>query len=455
MFRRLVKGVGANLYSQIVVLFAQFALVPIFASHWGLEKYGLWLLLSTIPSYLSLSDFGFATAAATKMTMEVAKGNRDAARQTFQSAWLAILLTSIPMAMLAVSIGYLLPDHWFSASQDQALITEMRTTLVILVIFAAVCLQGGITQAGFRCSGQYATGIALQSTTMLCEAVAAIVVVSSGGGFIAVAITYLAIRILALTLQATLMIRSVAYLNFGFGDARLAEVKTLLRPAMAVMALPAAQAVFLQGTTMVVGLAVSAAAVPAFTSVRTLTRAGVQLTTLLNHAIMPELSMAAATDDQAKKERIVASTIVGSLVVVIPFGIGLLLFGPWFIHFWTHGMIAPPFALLLTMTIVMVINGIWHPLSNLLLAVNRQESYSYMFLVAAAGSVTISYPLALTFGVVGAGLGILCLDMFMAQHVLRSLTRHVLLQQPFSAALRHFPTVVSLLFSRLRPNHAP
>lgn len=448
MLRRLINGVGANLYSQIVILLTQIVLVPIMASQWGLQKYGLWLLISTIPSYLSLSDFGFATAAATRMTMEVARGDCNAARRTFQSAWFVISLASVPMALVAISIGLLLPDNWFSRSLAQSQVTEMRVTLAILIIFAVICLQGSITQAGFRCSGQYAKGTAIQSTTMLCEAIAAIVVVSVGGSFILLALTYLIIRMLALCIQAVMMVRTVPYLDFGFSDANIVDIKSLLRPALAVMALPAAQAIFLQGTTTIIGLAISASAVPIFTSTRTLTRVGIQLTTLLNHAIMPELSMAVVSNHQATKAHIVAATVIGSVIIVIPFGFGLMMLGPMFIKFWTNGVISPPYSLLLTMTIVMIINGIWHPLSNLLLAVNRQESYSYLFLIAAIVSVGISYPLALTFGVFGAGVGMLLLEIFMFQHVCRRVNRYILAQSSLIIAIRDVLSAVTIAMKR-------
>jgi hypothetical protein len=58
-------------------------LVPVLASRWGLELYGQWLLLATLPQFLSMSDLGFATAAGTRMTMAVARGDRDEALRLF------------------------------------------------------------------------------------------------------------------------------------------------------------------------------------------------------------------------------------------------------------------------------------------------------------------------------------------------------------------------------------
>ena len=76
MFARLLRGIGANALSQIVSIGLQLALVPVLATHWGMKLYGTWLMLFTIPSYLALGDFGFATAAGVDMTMKVARGDK-------------------------------------------------------------------------------------------------------------------------------------------------------------------------------------------------------------------------------------------------------------------------------------------------------------------------------------------------------------------------------------------
>ena len=90
---RRLRGIGANTFQQVVFTI-QLVLVPVFATRWGLERYGIRLLLSAVRSYLSLSDFGFATAAASDMTMRVAREDKRGALVTFQSTWVLIGIVS-------------------------------------------------------------------------------------------------------------------------------------------------------------------------------------------------------------------------------------------------------------------------------------------------------------------------------------------------------------------------
>ncbi len=79
-FRRVGFTSAPQIYNQVINLGVQIALVPIFLHAWGAERYGVWLLLSAIPTYLTFSDFGFTLSAKNEMTIKAAKGRTAGAR---------------------------------------------------------------------------------------------------------------------------------------------------------------------------------------------------------------------------------------------------------------------------------------------------------------------------------------------------------------------------------------
>ena len=97
-WRRLLHGIGANLLGKIWVVVGQAASVPILLTVWGPKNYGLWLMVSAIPSYAVLSDFGFGSAGAVLMTQLVAKAQKDEALRVFQSV--SLLVSGILAVML-------------------------------------------------------------------------------------------------------------------------------------------------------------------------------------------------------------------------------------------------------------------------------------------------------------------------------------------------------------------
>ena len=427
MFARLLRGIGANAFSQVVIIGLQLALVPVLATHWGLKLYGIWLMLFTIPSYLALGDFGFATAAGVDMTMKVARGDKAGTLVTYHSALAAITFVSTTVFLIAVLVCLLLPEHWLSfgipVSPD-----AIRLILILIVAYGLICLASSLLMAGFRCSSLYASGVMGQSVTQLVEGSACIVTVLLGGSLLAAATAYVVARTACVIGQALMLTLRVPWLRLGFRGANLDEIRRLAKPAFAAMALPFAQAAFLQGTPVVLGAATSAATVPVFTTARTLIRAGVQFTTLLNHALMPEFSTAVAQGNARLQRHFLFATFATDAAILIPGAIVLLLFGQQIIALWTHGKIHPTFDLIAVMTAVMFVNGMWLPVSNLILAANRHATYSYIFLIAALISVALTYPLALRWQATGAGLALLALDCFMFIVVMRLAHAQILRQ---------------------------
>src|SRR5579862_6171416 len=102
-WRRLLHGIGANLLGKFWLVVGQVASVPILLSVWGPKGYGLWLMVSAIPSYAVLSDFGFGSAAAVLMTQMVAKDEKAEALRVFQSV--GVLVSGILVAMLMASVA--------------------------------------------------------------------------------------------------------------------------------------------------------------------------------------------------------------------------------------------------------------------------------------------------------------------------------------------------------------
>ena len=120
--QRLLRGIGANLLGKAWVVMGQVISVPVLLSVWGPKGYGLWVMVSAIPTYATLSDFGFGSAAAVRMTQLVARGQKDEALRVFQSV--GVLVSAILTVMLLVSLGFfaVLPSlaRLFGMSQPES-----------------------------------------------------------------------------------------------------------------------------------------------------------------------------------------------------------------------------------------------------------------------------------------------------------------------------------------------
>ena len=409
---RVVRGVSANLYTQLTQTALQLLSVPILATHWGLETYGAWLLIFTVPAYLAFADFGFAAAAGNDMTHSIARGDRAAAIETFQAVRTAVAGVCLIALGICAAILYSLPDIRFAFVTGVSH-THARHAILLLAVYGLLSIQNSVSMAAFRSIGLYATGAYLQSTINLAENLAAFGVVILGGGIEAAARTYVLCSLIGIAVRILVLRTRAHWLTHFSWRAPLAEIRRLTPPALAVIALPMALALSLQGTVVVVGMAAGLAAVPAFTAVRTLSRLGVQLTMIVNNAVLPEFTMAVASVDHVRRARLAFLSLAASAAILTPMFFVVIGAGPLILKLWTHGVIHAPYALIVVMASTMLVNGTWFPISNLIFALNRHSQYSYYYLAASAAAVLLSYPLVRLFGSPGAAISLLILDCVM------------------------------------------
>jgi O-antigen/teichoic acid export membrane protein len=413
---RLVRGISANVYGQLAQTALQLLSVPILATHWGLQTYGAWLIIFTVPNYLAFADFGFAAAAANDMTASIARGDRASAVETFHAVRAVMAAICLILLLICVLVVYGIPDRSIAfvsgVSHHQA-----RGAILMVACYGVLSVQNSVSLAAFRAIGKYATGTYLQATINFVENIGALAIVSLGGNIEAAAATYLLVGILGIAVRMMWLRAQARWLVFFSWRVSFPQARRLLHPAAAVLVLPLAQSLSLQGTVAVVGLAAGAAAVPAFTAVRTLSRVGLQLTMIVNNAVLPEFTMAAASVDHSRRARLAFMSIASSAMILLPMFFVVVTGGPLLLKLWTSGAIHAPYALIVCMALTMVVNGAWLPIANLIFALNRHPEYSYYYLAAAAVSVLVSYPLVRWLGSPGAAVSLLALDCAMLARV--------------------------------------
>src|SRR5262245_24251439 len=107
--RRILNGAAANAGGFLWVTLYQLASVPVLTALWGVQDYGIWLMLTALPSYFALSDLGFVSAAQSEMAMRFARGERNETLAIYQSVWVLIWVATVVLAAMA-AVAITLPN---------------------------------------------------------------------------------------------------------------------------------------------------------------------------------------------------------------------------------------------------------------------------------------------------------------------------------------------------------
>lgn len=400
--RRISAGAGANVVNLIYQIMVTGLSVPVLTGAWGVEQYGIWIMLTALPAYLALSDFGFSTAATNDIAMHMARGATAKAVRVLHSVWALNLIVS---AVIVVGLGLIVggAELWLPADSPPA---AYGWTILLLGGYAMLSLTSRTVLGVFRASGLYARGTLVYDTLQFCEGCISLAVAWFGGGFVGAAAALLIMRLINLLALIVMLQMMLPSLRLGIAQARLETLRQLLRPAAASMSIPIALALNMQGVALMVGLLVSPAAAAALSATRTVSRVAVQVISAVNRAMIPELSAASATGNVDAQRRITRINTLMLVFAAVPAAVLFGVMGPWAIRIWTAGAIHPSSTMTSLLGLAMLLHCTWYFGTNLLSATNSHGRMTWGVLGASVVVILLAMTLPKVWGLTGAGISV-------------------------------------------------
>ncbi|WP_283180212.1 hypothetical protein [Gemmobacter sp. 24YEA27] len=131
-------------------------------------------MLSTIPIYIALTDFGIGTAAGVEMTRHLERGDDTAANRVYQSGWVFLTLISfLSGATVWVGIGIW---HKYDATMY-----DMQVAAGLMVAASILTLQVFVLRAVFTATHNFAKGQFVNDLAIPIEGLGVVIVAWSGG----------------------------------------------------------------------------------------------------------------------------------------------------------------------------------------------------------------------------------------------------------------------------------
>lgn len=389
---RLASGAGAFAYSQAVTVATQLLSLPLFLRYWSTEQYGEWLMLSAIPVYLGMADFGIVAVAGNKMTMHVARKELQDANRIFQSALAFATISALIVGGLCIA-AVLITDTALLAT------SERKLALCLLLVAMQVAMFCGAIDIVFRANQQFARGTYLINTARLAEMVFAIVAVAIAGSLLAAATGFLVGRLALSAIMYADARRRFPEFRWGFAHAERSDIREMMKPAIAFLAFPAGNAIAFQGITLIIGSCLGPAAVTLYNTYRTLSRVLVQLASLIARPLWPEISAQFGLGNMSKIRAALAIGTGATFVLIVTSGAALLYFAPAILEAWTHAKVAYDADLFILFLVAAGISGIWQVAMVVLGATNRHAQFATAYLALTALVATVTYVYAPQFGI--------------------------------------------------------
>ncbi|HEU4662455.1 MAG TPA: hypothetical protein VFS55_00345 [Dokdonella sp.] len=414
----LVSGLGA-----LLSIVFQLVSVPVCLHFWGRERYGAWLAVFAAATMFRMVDGGFIDYVGNRLNL-LYHTDRDAMRRVLASSAVgsAVLgLLQLGIVCVALAVGA-------SAGASAAGAAE-RAPVALVVLVAAWVMSGSFIGIVHRL---------LVPAGMMCQAAwwAMGYQTAIFAGLVTAAIArldLLATSLLVATVQASVYFASAFYIRrrlpeffpwWHRPDARTAFAD--LARSMTFVLGTALQQAATGGTVLLVGAMLGVAAVPVFTTMRTMANLWNTLTATLTSPLLPDLVRYHATRQPAKLVALVEAHawLVGTLV-----DLGIVIGYPFMVAVyasWTRGALPLDRPLLAALLAAAALYNAGALMTVYLTGINDARAVLGLALVRALLTLAAGAA-AMRFGVAGAGYGIL-----LAEAACFSLAASVL----FPAALR-------------------
>jgi O-antigen/teichoic acid export membrane protein len=402
----LIYNIVASFGSIFWRIIIQLLLPPVLLVIWGPARYGEWLLITSIPMFLAIADFGFTDAASADMTMEIARDNREQTIVIFQSV---LVMASVVVAALCLLFSVILIPSDLTIGQIHFTKEDLNVAY-LFVIYSAGLIVSRVFLGTLKAGGAYAPSTLMYDAIQFLEGLSLLAAAYFGASFATCALLYLLLRAVNIIALIIMQKRRMPWLKFGLRRADLREIKRLSLPAVAAMAIPLALAINFQGVVWMAGSILGPSASAIVATVRTAARVIIQLIGIFSRAAMPLYSASIATGNSRQTSIIQKVNRYLTVVLLIPGCIAFAVFGHQLISIWTHGRIDAPETFIILIAAANVMHGAWFFNSNLLLAINRHTGFAGVLVGLTISFFLVGLLLTHQLGLNGTGLSVLGLE---------------------------------------------
>jgi len=400
VFKRVVNGIGANSFGQVVNLLIQLVSVPVLIASWGFGAYSEWVVLSAIPTYLALSDLGVTTAASSKVVIWHERKRLQIATAVYSTSFAFLALASVCVLLLAFeALAFF--DLFSLLNLKSIRSGDGVLVLSALTAYALLCLFTNMISIRYRAFKSLPLSFFIMNVIRMLEWSAALLCAYFSHSLVATAVTLLTVRAIGLVGKNLLANRLGINLRFNPSAIGKRAFVTLIKPSIASLAFPIGLALNVQGLIILLSVLLSPAHAAIFSLYRTISRVLVQFSTVVNQSIWPEISYAFSIGDNHLVRKMIRYALKFSLPIASVMGVFVVVFGGVIFDVWSGRKDDYSSSIMLVLIIAALTHVAWQVYWVALMATASYGSFARVFMLVSMASALAVVCLAQTFGLLG------------------------------------------------------
>jgi len=329
--RRIAQNILSNWFALAVTTVIGFFLSPYVVHHLGNLAYGVWVLIMSLVSYMSLLDLGMRGAVTRFVSKGSTQENHNESSQAVSGAlWIRLWISlAIILAGLILAGAF---KHVFVI--PIVLQRAARATLVITAVTVALNLWCGVFGGVLVALHRYDLTSAVSILQAMVRAVGIVLLLRSGHGILALGVWELCMAVAANAATITLCFRIYPQLRLLLGRPDRATLRKLWNYSFYAFLINLALQVTYYTDNLVVGAFLSPTAVTLYAIGGLLITYSRQIVSSMTTTFTPLASTFEAQGNYENLRRLVIHGTRAALLVCLPIQVALFFRGHTFIRLW-------------------------------------------------------------------------------------------------------------------------
>lgn len=353
------------LLSRVVVLLQQIFVIPLSLYLLGKNLYGEWLLISTLPNYMAISDLGVNITATTSICSLVAQNKRITALKVYQSSNTFIIIVGIiTIIVYGLSTVFVSWNKFLGIKIIDEYTTELTLGFLLLSTFLSILI--GLLIGIYRAGGKFHLHSLAYIIYFIMDFSVFLLIISCGEDFLSVSICQIIWRIFFIIYVSHKLSKRFLWFHFGFSR-ELKPITNLLPTSIYYMFYSIGQGLVLQGTTLIIGKNLGSASLVHFTVIRTLVNSIKSFTSIFYNSLLPEYTVLIANNKFSEAKIIFKKILPVSIFIIFLLAGAYYFGGEFLVTHWTKGAIKleyPFYSIMLWVVIVSTISDCSYSVLN-------------------------------------------------------------------------------------------
>lgn len=401
--RRVALTAAASALAKVLSVATALISVPLTLHYLGVERFGMWMTISSLIAMLAFADFGIANGVLSEVADAQGREDRPALQRIVSSGF--VMLTAIAaglLALFALAYAYV-PWHAVFNVQGDLARAEAGPALAVFAACFALAIPLGMVQRVQMGLQQGFLASLWQCVGSVCALAGVLLAIHFQGGLPWLVLAFAGAPLLAALLNSLLFyLRSRPDLRPRKSLYSPMTARHLARTGALFFVLQITVAVAYTSDSIVIAQLLGAAAVAQYAVPEKLFGLVALAIAMVLAPLWPAYGEAIARGDHAWVRRTLKRSLLLAIGLVGITSAGLLLAGPMLINVWVGGVISVPFSMLVALAVWKVVEAGGNAVAMYLNGAHVIGLQVAVAVSVAASALYLKFLFITMFGIAGA-----------------------------------------------------